>query len=61
MTVPTSYSINVSFLDEGAYLVQVQGDPYPLGIYKESGFDLDHLLGEAKDALVAARNKVVGS
>jgi hypothetical protein len=31
------YRISVDELDMGRWLVQAHGDPYPLGIYKESG------------------------
>lgn len=52
------YEITVSFLDQGEIMVQVQGKPYPLGLFKERDFDLDRLLREARAAIVNHRGSV---
>lgn len=53
---PDEYEITVSFLDNGEVMVQVAGVPYPVGIFKETGWDLERLLSEARDAIIEHRN-----
>lgn len=50
------YEIRVTFLDGGEHMVQVAGRPYPLGMYKETGFDLVRLLAEAHACVIEHRN-----
>jgi hypothetical protein len=57
----TSYEITVSYLDAGEIMVQVAGVPYPIGMFKETGWDLDRLLAGARQAIVDHRNQAVGS
>lgn len=53
------YEITVTFLDDGQRMVQVQGVPYPLGLYNETGYDLDRLLGMAQGVIIDHRNRVL--
>jgi hypothetical protein len=57
----STYRITLTFLDDGQTMVQVEGDPYPLGIYKETGWDDERLLEEARGAIINHHNSTLRS
>lgn len=57
----SSYTITVSFLDDGQTMVQVEGDPYPLGMFKETGWDDERLLADARGAIINHWNSQVAA
>lgn len=54
-----TYTISLTYLDDGQVNVQVEGDPYPLGVYNETGWDDRRLLEAARSAIV--RSSITGT
>jgi hypothetical protein len=46
------YTITIDFLDADAFMVQAEGDPYPLGLYKDTGWLVSRLVLEAMAAIL---------
>jgi hypothetical protein len=61
VSTPIEYEISLTFLDAGECLVQVQGKPWPLGLYKESGPDLGDLVLGAQRAIEGHRNGLLAA